>query len=201
MIDWESHWQGPSNDTVFPAKTNSDKERKVCLFEMLRVAQSQRCAYVTESKANGFLSWLHITKSPHNISHITWYSQDGSHEQIKVESLGMRFGLMWKLAKSLIKSWWMRWFFWKQLYYLFMFNPFPMDRSIFGEIFKLFLPWDQIITGLSSMDTEVEIGHYSGQAYHGVGIPNTAQPQGFQQSASEGEKQEKCSACGYQVAN
>lgn len=41
------------------------------------------------------------------------------------------------------------------------------------------------------MDTEVEIGHYSRQEYHGVEIPNTAQPQGFQQSASEGEKTRK----------
>lgn len=37
----ESNWQSPSNDTVFSANTNSDKEMRVCLFEMLCVAQTR----------------------------------------------------------------------------------------------------------------------------------------------------------------
>lgn len=39
-ILWASGWHGLHSDTVLSAKINSDKEIKVCLFEMLRVAQS-----------------------------------------------------------------------------------------------------------------------------------------------------------------
>ena len=43
-ILWASGWHGLCLDTVLAAKINSDEEIKVCLFEMLWVAQSQRWA-------------------------------------------------------------------------------------------------------------------------------------------------------------
>lgn len=90
-ILWERHWHSLSNDTVFSAKINSDKEIEACLVEMLCATQSQRCTQLTESKPvdSSADSPSQNPKSPRtrrapkNIAHITWYTQGAKRRRSK----------------------------------------------------------------------------------------------------------------------